>query len=74
MGSGEEQARREAVMRVLGGEPPGKVAADLGRSDRWARKLVAPLRPRRRQLGQGSFSRSQDTVKQDARRRRSAWC
>ena len=41
MGSAEEEVRREAVTRVLTGEPPGKVAADLGRSDRWVRKWVA---------------------------------
>lgn len=37
MGNAEEQARRKAVLRVLAGEPPSKVAADLGRSDRWVR-------------------------------------
>lgn len=42
---GEEEARREAVMRVLAGEPPGKVAADLGRSDRWVRKWVSRYEP-----------------------------
>ncbi|MGH9891913.1 MAG: integrase core domain-containing protein [bacterium] len=44
MGS-EEETRREAVMRVLGGEPPNKVAADLGRTDRWVRKWVARYDP-----------------------------
>jgi putative transposase len=42
---GEEEARREAVMRVLAGEPPGKVAAGLGRSDRWVRKWVGRYDP-----------------------------
>lgn len=41
----EEETRREAVMRVLGGESPGKVAADLGRTDRWVRKWVARYDP-----------------------------
>ncbi len=31
---GAEQERREAVMRVLAGESPSRVAADLGRTDR----------------------------------------
>ena len=44
MGS-EEEKRREAVLRVLAGEPPSKVAADLGRSDRWVRKWVARYDP-----------------------------
>lgn len=42
---GEEETRREAVMRVLAGEPPGKVATDLGRSDRWVRKWVSRYEP-----------------------------
>jgi hypothetical protein len=37
MASAEERARREAVARVLAGQPAAKVAADLGRSDRWVR-------------------------------------
>ncbi|HZJ49350.1 MAG TPA: helix-turn-helix domain-containing protein [Actinomycetota bacterium] len=41
----EEETRRKAVMRVLGGEPPSKVAADLGRTDRWVRKWVARYDP-----------------------------
>lgn len=45
MGNAEEEARREAVARVLAGEPPGKVAADLGRTDRWVRKWVARYDP-----------------------------
>ncbi|MFA5788082.1 MAG: hypothetical protein WDA71_14055 [Actinomycetota bacterium] len=45
MGGAEEDARREAVMRVLTGEPPGKVACDLGRSDRWVRKWVGRYEP-----------------------------
>lgn len=42
---GEEETRREAVMRVLAGEPPGRVAEDLGRSDRWVRKWVSRYEP-----------------------------
>lgn len=45
MGSAEEQARRDAVMRVLAGEPPSKVAADSGRSNRWVRKWVTRYDP-----------------------------
>jgi len=45
MGSAEEAARRQAVARVLQGEPVGKVAADLGRTDRWVRKWVARFDP-----------------------------
>ena len=40
-----EQERREAVMRVLSGEAPSMVAADLGRTDRWVRKWVARYDP-----------------------------
>ncbi|MGH2746306.1 MAG: helix-turn-helix domain-containing protein [Actinomycetota bacterium] len=46
MGNVEERVRREAVTRVLAGEPAGKVAADLGRSDRWVRKWVARYDPK----------------------------
>lgn len=42
---GAEQERRAAVMRVLAGEPPSMVAADLGRTDRWVRKWVARFDP-----------------------------
>ena len=45
MASAEERARREAVARVLAGRPAAKVAADLGRSDRWVRKWVARFDP-----------------------------
>ena len=45
MGTTEEKVRRETVMRVLAGEPPGKVAANMGRSDRWVRKWVARYDP-----------------------------
>ena len=45
MASAEEHARREAVARVLAGQPAAKVAADLGRSDRWVRKWVACFDP-----------------------------
>jgi len=41
----EIEARREAVAMVLSGEPAAKVAADLGRSDRWVRKWVARYDP-----------------------------
>lgn len=42
---GDEQERSEAVMRVLSGESPSKVAANLGRTDRWVRKWVARYDP-----------------------------
>jgi putative transposase len=45
MPKGEIERRREAVARVLSGEPPAKVATDLGRSDRWVRKWVARYDP-----------------------------
>ncbi len=45
MGNGEETARRQAVARVLQGEPARKVAADFGRTDRWVRKWVARYDP-----------------------------
>ena len=45
MASAEERTRREAVARVLAGQPTAKVAADLGRSDRWVRKWVARFDP-----------------------------
>jgi putative transposase len=45
VGNGEEKARQEAVARVLAGEAPAKVAADLGRTDRWVRKWVARYDP-----------------------------
>src|SRR5829696_4270979 len=45
MASAEEHARREAVARMLAGQPTAKVAADLGRSDRWVRKWVARFDP-----------------------------
>ena len=41
----EDALRREAVARVLGGEPAAKVAADLGRTDRWVRKWVGRYDP-----------------------------
>jgi putative transposase len=41
----EIELRREAVRRVLWGEPPAKVAADFGRTDRWVRKWVARYDP-----------------------------
>jgi len=45
VGNAEEEERREAVARVLAGEPQAKVAADLGRTDRWVRKWVARYDP-----------------------------
>lgn len=39
------ELRREAVARVLSGEPAAGVAADLGRTDRWVRKWVARYDP-----------------------------
>lgn len=41
----EEQARREAVRRVLGGEPVSAVAGDMDRSQPWVRKWVARYDP-----------------------------
>ncbi len=41
----EIRARHEAVSRVLRGEPVAKVAAELGRTDRWVRKWVARYDP-----------------------------
>src|SRR5680860_91814 len=57
----EEQTRREAVRRVMGGEPVSTVAADLGRSEPWVRKWVARYDP----TGEGwavSQSRAPKTV------------
>lgn len=45
MASLEEAARRQAVARVLRGEPVGKVAADLGPTERWVRKWVVRYDP-----------------------------
>lgn len=44
MGS-EGQVRKDAVARVLSGEPVRKVALDLGRTERWVRKWVARYDP-----------------------------
>jgi transposase len=41
VGNSEEAARRQAVARVFQGEPSAKVAADLGRTERWVRKWAA---------------------------------
>lgn len=41
----EEKARREAVRRVLGGEPVSAVAATMDRSQPWVRKWVARYDP-----------------------------
>lgn len=45
MDNAEKEARRKAVLRVLAGEPPSKVAADFGRTDRWVRKWVTRYDP-----------------------------
>lgn len=45
MADKEAEARKEAVGRVLAGESPASVAADLGRTDRWVRKWVARFDP-----------------------------
>lgn len=45
MPKGEIELRREAVARVLSGDIPAKVAADLGRTDRWVRKWVGRYDP-----------------------------
>lgn len=45
MGRREERVRQEAVARVLSGEPVAKVAADVGRTDRWVRKWVSRYDP-----------------------------
>ena len=45
MGSSEEQARREAVRRVLGGEPVSAVARSMDRSEPWVRKWVGRYDP-----------------------------
>lgn len=37
----EEELRREAVRRRLAGDSPEEIAAGLGRTSRWVRKLVA---------------------------------
>lgn len=37
----EEEVRKEAVRRRLGGESPSEIAAALGRTTRWVRKWVA---------------------------------
>ncbi len=45
MADRDTEARREAVARVLGGEPAVKVAAELGRTERWVRKWVHRFDP-----------------------------
>ncbi len=45
MGRREERTRREVVARVLSGEPVAKVAAEVGKTDRWVRKWVARYDP-----------------------------
>lgn len=61
MANAEEAARLEAVMRVLAGEPAAKVAADLGRTDRWVRKWVARYDPADEGWAKG-LSRAPNTV------------
>ena len=41
----EQQTRREAVRRVMAGEPVAAVAADMGRSQPWVRKWAARYDP-----------------------------
>lgn len=41
----EEQARREAVLRVMTGEPVAAVAAEMGRSGPWVRKWMGRYDP-----------------------------
>lgn len=43
--SNQEQQRREAVRRVLAGEPVSAVASDLGRTPPWVRKWVERYDP-----------------------------
>ncbi|CAN5267105.1 hypothetical protein BH20ACT24_BH20ACT24_06700 [soil metagenome] len=45
MGDEDVSARREAVARVLAGEPGAKVAGELGRTERWVRKWVRRYDP-----------------------------
>lgn len=45
MADREAELRREAVSRVLAGEPVAKVAVELGRSERWVRKWLARYDP-----------------------------
>ncbi len=45
MGDEDVSARREAVARLLAGEPAAKVAAELGRTERWVRKWVRRYDP-----------------------------
>ena len=45
MADKESEARKKAVGRVLAGESPARVAADLGRTDRWVRKWLARFDP-----------------------------
>ena len=45
MHEGEQQSRREALRRVLAGEPVAAVAAALGRSKPWVRKWVGRYDP-----------------------------
>ena len=45
MNDDEVGARRRAVARVLAAEPAAKVAAELGRSERWVRKWVRRYDP-----------------------------
>ena len=45
MGRNQEQARRDAVRRVLGGEPVASVAKGMGRSEPWVRKWVGRYDP-----------------------------
>lgn len=57
----EEQARREAVRRVLAGAPVSAVAADMGRSQPWVRKWVERYDPADERWA-SSHSRAPSTV------------
>ncbi|HYV01123.1 MAG TPA: integrase core domain-containing protein [Actinomycetota bacterium] len=45
MAGDEIGLRKDAVARVLSGEPAGKVAVELGRTERWVRKWVGRYDP-----------------------------
>jgi len=66
VGNAEEEERREAVARVLAGEPQAKVAADLGRTDRWVRKWMGRYDP-----GNESWARERSRAPKSQARRTS---
>ena len=57
----DEQIRREAVRRVLGGELVSAVAKDMGRSEPWVRKWVGRYDPTD-ELWAAAHSRAPKTV------------